>query len=260
MKSFANNFTLDSEKNNKLSTILKEIGIPEHLICLLRNLYRVKKQQLELDMEQQTGTKLRKEYEKVVYCHPAYLTYMQSTSWEMLGWRKHKLESRRLREVSASDMQMIIILMTEGEEKLKSLLGRRKEESEKSGLKLNFQDKDHGIWCHRFIANRWGSSGNSDRLYFLGLQNHCGWWLQPWNLKMFAPWKKSYDQLRQYIKMKRHYFANKGPSSQSYGFSSSHIWMWELDHKENWATKNWCFYIVVLFKILDSPWTARGSN
>ena len=91
-------------------------------------------------MEQQTGTILKKEYDKAVYCHPAYLIYMQSTSWEMLGWRKHKLESRRLREVSASDMQMITILMTEGEEKLKSLLRRRKEESEKSGLKLNFQD------------------------------------------------------------------------------------------------------------------------
>ena len=111
------------------------MGIPEHLICLLRKLYRVKKQQLELDMEQQTGTILKKEYDKAVYCHPAYLIYMQSTSWEMLGWRKHKLESRRLREVSASDMQMITILMTEGEEKLKSLLRRRKEESGKIWFK-----------------------------------------------------------------------------------------------------------------------------
>ena len=68
---------------------------------------QVKKQQLELDMEQQTGAKLGKEYVKVVYCHPAYLTYMQSTSWEMLGWMKHKLESRLLGEISiTSDMQM----------------------------------------------------------------------------------------------------------------------------------------------------------
>ena len=67
----------------------------------------VKKQQLEPDMEQQTGSKLGKEYVKAVYCHPAYLTYMQSTSWEMLGWRKHKLESRLLGEISiTSDMQM----------------------------------------------------------------------------------------------------------------------------------------------------------
>ena len=68
---------------------------------------QVKKQQLELDMEQQTGSKLGKEYVKAVYCHPAYLTYMQSLSWEMLGWMKHKLESRLLREISiTSDMQM----------------------------------------------------------------------------------------------------------------------------------------------------------
>ena len=68
---------------------------------------RVKKQQLELDMEQQTGSNSRKEYVKAIYCHPAYLTYMQSTSYEMLGWMKHKLESRLPGEISiASDMQM----------------------------------------------------------------------------------------------------------------------------------------------------------
>ena len=58
---------------------------------------------------------------------------------------------------------------------------------------------------------------------------------------MLAPWKESYDQPRQLIKKQRHYFANKGLSSQRYGFSSSHVWMWELDHKEGWAPKNWCF-------------------
>ena len=72
-------------------------------------------------------------------------------------------------------------------------------------------------------------------------------------LKMLAPWKKSYDQPRQHIKKQRHYFADKGPSSQSYGFSSSHVWMWELDYKENWALKNWCFWTVVLGKTLESP-------
>ena len=68
---------------------------------------QVRKQQLELDMEQQTGSKQEKEYVKAVYCHPAYLTYMQSTSWETLGWKKHKLESRLPGEISkTSDMQM----------------------------------------------------------------------------------------------------------------------------------------------------------
>ena len=70
---------------------------------------------------------------------------------------------------------------------------------------------------------------------------------------MLAPWKESYDQTRQHIKKQRHYFANKGPSNQSYGFSSSHVWMWELDYKESWAPKNCCFWTVVLEKTLESP-------
>ena len=70
---------------------------------------------------------------------------------------------------------------------------------------------------------------------------------------MLAPWKKSYDQSRQHIKKQRHYFANKCPCSQSYGFSNSHVWMWDLDHKESWAPKSWCFWTVVLEKTLESP-------
>ena len=89
--------------------------------------------------------------------------------------------------------------------------------------------------------------------YILGLQNNSRWWLQPWNSKMLAPWKESYDQLRQHIKKQRHYFANKGPFGQSCGFSSSHVWMWELDYKESWVLKNWCFWTVVLEKTLESP-------
>ena len=70
---------------------------------------------------------------------------------------------------------------------------------------------------------------------------------------MLAPWKKSYDQARQHIKKQRHYFANKGPSIQSYGFSNSHVWMWELDYIESWALKNWYFWAVVLEEMLESP-------
>ena len=70
---------------------------------------------------------------------------------------------------------------------------------------------------------------------------------------MLAPWKKSYDQPRQHIKKQRHYFANKGPSCQSYSFSSSYVWMWELDYKESRVLKNWCFWTVVLEKTLESP-------
>ena len=70
---------------------------------------------------------------------------------------------------------------------------------------------------------------------------------------MLPPWKESYDQPRQHIKKQRHYFVNKGLSSQGYGFSSGHVWMWELDYKEGWAQKNWYFWTVVLEKTLESP-------
>ena len=106
---------------------------------------QVKKQQLDLDMEQYTGSKEEMEYFKAAYCHPAYLTSMQSTSWETLSWRKYKLESSG---TSVQDCQRNInnlryandtILMTESEEELKSLLIKVKGESEKVGLKLNIQ-------------------------------------------------------------------------------------------------------------------------
>ena len=70
---------------------------------------------------------------------------------------------------------------------------------------------------------------------------------------MLTPWKESYDQPKQHIKKQRHYFVNKGPSSQGYGFSNSHVWMWELDYKESWVLKNWLFWTVVLEKTLESP-------
>ena len=129
----------DCVDHNKLWKILKEMGIPDHLTCLLRNLY-AGQEQLELDMEQQTGSKSGKEYITAVYCHPAYLTYMQSTSWETLGWRKHKLESRPWGEISIpSDMQKTPPLGQKSEEELKSLMIKVKEESEEVGLKLNIQ-------------------------------------------------------------------------------------------------------------------------
>ena len=77
---------------------------------------------------------------------------------------------------------------------------------------------------------------------------------------MLAPWKKSYNQPRQHIKKQRHYFSNKGPSSQSYVFSSSHVWVWELDYKESWVPKNWCFELWCWRRLFRVPWTARRSN
>ena len=175
---------------------------------------QVRKQQLELDMEQQTDSKSGKEYIKAVYYHPTYLTRMQSTSWDMPGWMKHKLESRLLGEISiTSDTQMTPPLW----QKVKSLL--MKEEGEKAGLKLIIQKTKITTsgpitsWLidAEITETQW-------QTLFLGLQNHCRWWLQPWNEKTLASWKKSYDQPRQYIKKQRHYFTNQSPSSQSYGF------------------------------------------
>ena len=77
---------------------------------------------------------------------------------------------------------------------------------------------------------------------------------------MLAPWKKSYDKPRQHIEKQRHYFANKSSSSQSYAFSHSQVWMWELDHKEGWALKNWCFEVWFWRRLLSVPWTARTFN
>ena len=103
---------------------------------------QVKKQQLELDMKQQTGSKSGKEYIKAVYCHPAYLTSMQSASCKMPGWMQHKLESGLLGELSKPQIFRYAddtTLIAENEEELKSLLMKVKEESEKVGLKVNIQ-------------------------------------------------------------------------------------------------------------------------
>ena len=214
---------------------------------------QVRKQQLELDMEKQTGSKSGKEYVKVIYCHPAYLTHaediMRNAGLDEAQARI-KIAGRNINNLSyANDTT----LMAESEEELKNLLIKVKEESEKAGLKLNIQKTK--IMVSDPITS-WqidGETVETVRDYFLGLQNHCRWWLQPWNEKMLAPWKKSYDQPGQHIKMQRHYFTNKGSSSQSYGLSSSHVWMWELNYKESWAPKNWCLWTVVLKKTLENP-------
>ena len=109
---------------------------------------QVKKQQLELNMKQWTDSKLGKEYVKAEYCHPAHLTYIQSTSCEVPGRIKHKLETRFLGEISVTSDDTN--LMAESKEELKSLLIKVKEKSEKVGLKLS-------IWSHHFMANRWGN-------------------------------------------------------------------------------------------------------
>ena len=135
---------------------------------------QVREQQLELDMEQQTGSEWGKEYVKAVYCHPAYLTYMESTSCKMPAWMKHKLDSRLLGE-NISNLRYAddTILMAEIEEELKSLLMKVKEESEKAELKLSIQKMQ--IMAASLIT-LWQidrETMETVKDYFLGLQDHC---------------------------------------------------------------------------------------
>ena len=127
-----------------------------------------------------------------------------------------------------------------------------KEESEKFGLKLNIQKTE--IMAYGPITS-WQVDGKTVEtvadFYFGGAPKSLQVVTAAMKLKD-APWKKSYDQLRQHIMKQWHYFTNKGPSSQGYGFSSSHVWMWELDYEGSWAPKNWCFWTVGLEKTLES--------
>ena len=174
----------DCVDHNKLWTFVKRWEYQTNLTVSWGTCMQVKKQQLELDMEQGTCWKLGKEYIKVVYCHPAYLIYIE---YNMQNARLD--ESQAGIKIARRNIDILrctddATLMAENEGELKSLLMRVKEESEKAGLKLNIQKNEgHDIRSHHFIANinRKGKSGSSDRLYFLGLQNHCRWWLQPWN-------------------------------------------------------------------------------
>ena len=165
---------------------------------------------------------------------------MQSTSWETLDWKKHsgiKIAGRNINNLRYADDTT---LMAESEEELKSLLMKVKVESEKVGLKLNIQKTE-------IMASgpntSWQIDGETVK------QWQTLFWGAPKSLQMVTaamklkdtPWKKSYDQPRQHIEKQRHYFANKGPSSQGYGFSCDHVWMWGLDYKESWVLKNWCF-------------------
>ena len=150
-----------------------------------------------------------------------------------------------------------MILMTENEEELKSLLMKVKEESEKASLKLNIQKTK--IMASSLITSWQIDGGKLETVrdfIFLGSKttvdgDHRN------KIKRHLLQNKNYDKPRQCIKKQRHHFADKGPYSQSCGFSSSHVWMWELDHEEGWAPKNWCFWTVVLEKTLESPLNSK---
>ena len=126
------------------------------------------------------------------------------------------------------------------------------EESEKAGLKLSNQKTK--IMASSLITSWWGKKWKQWQTLFWGAPKSLQMVITAMKLKDACSLEeKSCDQPRERIKKQRHYFANKGPSSQGYGFSSSHVWMWDLDYEESWAPKNWCFWTVVLEKTLESP-------
>jgi len=160
---------------------------------------------------------------------------------------KHKQESRLPGEVSIISVRQITPHSRKWR-RTKEPLDESERGEWKSWLKTQHSENwDHGIRSHHLLANRWR---NNNRLFW-GAPKSLQMVIAAMKLKELAPWKKSYDQTR--LKRQRHYYTKKGLSSQSYSFSSSHIRMGELDHKESWAPKNWCFWIVVWEKTLGSP-------
>ena len=149
---------------------------------------QVKKQELDLNMEPQTASKSGKEYVKAVYCHPAYLTYMQNISCEMLGWMKHnKLESRLSGEISIIRLHIINHICRWHHpygrkwRKTKQPLDESERGEWKVGLKLNIQKTETMASGPITLWQIDGETMETVRDYSFGLQNHCRWWLQPWN-------------------------------------------------------------------------------
>ena len=173
------------------------MGIPGHVTCLLRNLYVGQEATVRTRHEKtdwfKIGKGVHQNWEssklgrlgKAVYCHPDYLTYMPNTSCKMSGWMKHKLESRLPGKISiTSDRELTPPLWQKVKKNWRASWWMWKRRVKK--LALNSTFRKLRSW-HHFLAYRWGNKGNSNRLDFLGLQNHCRWWLQPWNSKTIAP-------------------------------------------------------------------------
>ena len=151
--------------------ILKEMGKTDDLTCLLRNLYTGQEATVRTGHGTtdwfQIGKGVREGYILSPCLFNLYAEYIMQNAGLDEAQAGIKIARRNINNLRYADDTT---LMAESEEELKSLLMKVKEENEKTGLKLN----THGLWSHHFMANRWGNNGNSDRLYFLGLQNHCG--------------------------------------------------------------------------------------
>ena len=156
------------------------MGIPGHLTCLLINLYAGQEATVRTGHGTTDWLQIGKGVYKGCTLSPClfnlYAEYIMRNAGLEEAQVGIKISRRNINNLRYADETT---LMAESEEKLKSHLMKVKEESEKAGLKLNIQKTDHDIWSHHFMENRWGNSGNTVRIYFGGLQNHCRWSLQP---------------------------------------------------------------------------------
>ena len=203
--------------------ILKEMEIPDHLTCLLRNLYTGQEATVRTGRGTTDWFQIRKGVHQGCILSPCLFNF----------YAEHIMRNAGLDEAQAGikiarrNINNLICRWHHpyGRKwRTKEPLGESEREDWKSWLKTQHsENKDHGIWSHHIMANRWGSNGNSDRLYFLGLQNHCRWWLQHEIKRCLLLGRKAKTNLDSIWKSPTK--ANKGPSSQSYGFSSSHVWM-----------------------------------
>ena len=162
--------------------ILKDMGIPDHLTCLLWNLYAGQEATVRTGHGTMDWFQIGKGVHQGCILSPSLFNlctdYIMQNAELDEAKAGIKIARRNINNLRYADD---ISLMAKSEEELKSLLMKVKEESEKVDLTQHSENKDHGIQSHHFMENRWGNYGSSKRLYFLGLANHCRWWLQPWN-------------------------------------------------------------------------------
>ena len=275
---------------SKLWKILKEMIIPYHLFCLLRNLYAGQEATVRTEHGKADWFQIGKGVRQGCILSPClfnlYTEYIMRNAGLDEAQAGIKFARRNINNLRYGDD---ITLMIESKEELKSLLMKVKEESEKVGLKLNIQktkimasgpitswqidgEKMVTVTNFIFLGSKITADGDCRheikrclllvrkvRTNLMLLLSHFSPTLcDPIDAAHQAP---PQDQPRQHIKKQRHYFANTSPSSQSYGFSSSHVWMWELDYKESWVPKNyWCFWTMVLEKTLESPLVYKEIN
>ena len=212
----------DCVVHNKRWKIVKKMGIPDHLTCLLRNLYAGQEATVRTGHGTMDWFQMGKEYAKAIYCHCAYLIYMQSISIETLGLEEAQAEIKiARRDINNLRYADDTTLMTESEEELKSLLVKVKEESENVGLKLNIQKTK--IMASGPITS-WQIDGETVEtvadFIFLGSKITADGECRHEIKRCLLLERKAMSNPEQ-----RHYFANKVQSSQGCCFSSSHVWL-----------------------------------